>query len=136
MPRAATGTVQFRGKPPRWWARVTQLMPDGTTGRPWIDLQIDDPNAEQAARAKALRLSKRAPRKSRTGRTGVIAVTLADRVRAAIRGRDRKDAVEALAEVAAELMRSPCGRCGGMCDEAFDDDGNHTGWICEAGTEA
>jgi integrase len=42
MPRSATGTVEFRGNPPRWWARITVKDEDGRIHRPWVDLERPD----------------------------------------------------------------------------------------------
>ena len=72
MGRQATGTVDFHGNPPRWWARVT--VTDRETGkklRPWVDLERPDipntPEGKEAARKIARSRAKLAAKKSFIG---------------------------------------------------------------------
>jgi integrase len=66
MSRPASGTVEFRGNPPRWFARVTTRTPEGVIKRPWVDLERPDlkntPEDKKAAKRLALKRSKRANR--------------------------------------------------------------------------
>lgn len=39
MSRTASGTVEWRGNPARWWARITARDEHGKTHRPWVDLE-------------------------------------------------------------------------------------------------
>ncbi len=42
MSRLATGTVEWRGTPPRWFGRFTVHDADGVAHRVWMDLQRPD----------------------------------------------------------------------------------------------
>jgi hypothetical protein len=42
MSRTASGTVEWRGNPARWWARVTARAEDRSIRRPWVDLERPD----------------------------------------------------------------------------------------------
>ncbi len=57
MPRKRTGSVEFRGTPPRWFARLTVKDEHGVTHRPWVDLQRPDLKDTPADRAVAQRLA-------------------------------------------------------------------------------
>lgn len=72
MGRQATGTVDFHGNPPRWWARVT--VTDKATGkkrRPWVDLERPDipntPDGKKTAQRLALKRAKRAAKGTYVG---------------------------------------------------------------------
>ncbi len=85
MSRPASGTVEWRGNPPRWFARVTVI--DKTTGkkrRPWVDLERTDlrntPEDKKVAKRLALKRSKVATNGQFVGveRSTAPKVTLAD----------------------------------------------------------
>src|ERR1700691_4955675 len=94
MGRAATGSVDFHGSPPRWWARVTvkidpALVPPGgkRTKREWIDLERPDipntPEGKERARVLARRAAKVAKTHVHVGiseaaRPAVAGVTLSE----------------------------------------------------------
>jgi len=71
MGRLATGSVRWRGNPPRWWARLTVVdKATGTVKRPWVDLEIDAPNTPEgrkAAQRLALKHARVASTKSYVG---------------------------------------------------------------------
>ncbi len=71
MPRAATGTVEWRGTPPRWWARVTAKDAEGNPRRVWIDLEREDlkntPEDRKIAKRLALTRAKAASKKRLVG---------------------------------------------------------------------
>ena len=62
MSRAATGTVEYRGNPARWFARVTTRTPEGAIVRPWVDLERPDlrntPGDKSAAKRLAVKRAK------------------------------------------------------------------------------
>jgi len=64
MSRTASGTVDWRGNPARWWARVTVRREDGATARPWVDLERPDlkntPEDKKIAKRLALKRAKAA----------------------------------------------------------------------------
>lgn len=64
MPRPSTGTVEFRGNPPRWHARITTRDEHGVTHRPWVDLMRPDLTKDDKAVAKRL-AAKRAKQASK-----------------------------------------------------------------------
>jgi integrase len=51
MGRPTSGTVEFRGNPPRWFARVTTKDANGAKIRPWVDLERPDLKDDRARRA-------------------------------------------------------------------------------------
>lgn len=66
MSRTASGTVEWRGTPARWWARLTVRTEDGTTKRVWVDLErpdlantIEDKRAAKRIAAKRARLASK-----------------------------------------------------------------------------
>jgi hypothetical protein len=65
--RTATGTVEFRGNPARWWARLTVKDGEGNTVRKWVDLERRDlgntPEDKKAAKRVALKKAKVASKK-------------------------------------------------------------------------
>jgi len=89
MPRKSTGTVDFRGNPPRWHARVSGRDEHGRKVRPWIDLERPDlkddrPNGPdyQTAKRLAFKRAKKAERSVFVGqaraRSADASLTLAD----------------------------------------------------------
>ncbi len=63
MPRPSTGSVEFRGNPPRWFARVTGKDEHGKIVRPWVDLERPDlPNTPEGKMAAKRLAKKRATR--------------------------------------------------------------------------
>jgi hypothetical protein len=66
MGRARTGTVVFRGNPPRWHARLTVRDGIGRASRVWVDLERPDLQdtpedkevARQIARQSAVKASR------------------------------------------------------------------------------
>jgi len=58
MARAPTGTVEFRGNPPRWHARVTVRDEHGGVRRQWVDLQRPDLENTPEARSVAKQLAE------------------------------------------------------------------------------
>ena len=77
MGRAATGTVEFRGTPARWWARVTVRTEDGGTRRVWVDLERLDlkntPEDKRTAKRLALKRAKVASKKTFVGKAKATA---------------------------------------------------------------
>jgi integrase len=71
MARTATGTVEFRGTPARWWARITVKDSGGTIRRPWVDLERPDlkdtPEDKKIAKTLARKQAKLASKKSFLG---------------------------------------------------------------------
>jgi hypothetical protein len=71
MGRAAAGTVDYHGTPPRWWARVTTRDEQGKIRRPWVDLERPDlkntPEDKKIAKRLALRRAKAATKKTFVG---------------------------------------------------------------------
>ncbi len=84
MGRALSGTVEWRGTPPRWWARITVRTEDGGTRRVWVDLERPDlrdtPDDKRTAKRLALKRAKLAARKTYVGveRAAAPRVTLAE----------------------------------------------------------
>jgi integrase len=72
MGRPSTGTVEFRGNPPRWHARVTGRDDQGRTVRPWVDLDRPDlpntPEGKATAQRLALKRAKKASRQIFVGK--------------------------------------------------------------------
>jgi len=77
MGRAATGSVEFRGNPPRWWSRVTMRTEAGQTKRVWMDLERPDlkntPEDKAIAKRLARRDAKKAIKKTFVGRERAMA---------------------------------------------------------------
>jgi integrase len=79
-----TGTVQFRGNPARWWARVTARDEHGNKVRPWVDLERPDlkntPEDKAIAKRLAAKKSKKASRMVYVGKDRATAprVTVED----------------------------------------------------------
>ncbi len=84
MSRTASGTVEYRGKPPRWWARLTVRKEDGGTRRVWLDLERPDlkntPEDKRAAKRLAAKRAKLASKAKFVGVDRAVApkVTLED----------------------------------------------------------
>jgi integrase len=84
VPRAATGTVEFRGNPPRWHARVTVKDATGKPRRPWVDLERPDlkntPEDKKTAKRLALKRAKLATKGRYVGVEQAMAprITLAE----------------------------------------------------------
>ena len=57
MGRASTGTVEYRGHPARWHARLTVRTADGGRARPWLDLERPDLRNTPEDKATAQRLA-------------------------------------------------------------------------------
>ncbi len=59
MSRPASGTVAWKGNPPRWFARVSVHDERGVVRRPWVDLERPDlkNTPDDKKTAKALRAS-------------------------------------------------------------------------------
>ncbi len=83
MSRTASGTVEWRGNPARWWARVTTKDEQGIVRRPWVDLERPDipntPEGKRTAKRLALKRAKLAKNKTFVGQARAAAphVTLA-----------------------------------------------------------
>ena len=79
-----SGTVQFRGNPPRWFARVTGKDEHGNVVRPWVDLDRPDLKNTPGDKATAKRLAERRSKQARkavyVGKTKAAAprITLAE----------------------------------------------------------
>ena len=71
MGRQSTGTVDFRGNPPRWWGRVTARDASGKKHRPWVDLERPDlpntPEGKAVAQELTRTRAKLAAKKSFVG---------------------------------------------------------------------
>src|ERR1019366_3472681 len=73
MSRTASGTVDFRGTPARWWARITVRREDGTTARPWVDLERPDLKDDSATKGPDWRTAKRlAAKRAKAASKGVF----------------------------------------------------------------
>ncbi len=66
MSRAASGTVEWRGNPARWWARLTVRTEAGETKRVWVDLErtnlantLEDKKVAKRIAAKRARLASK-----------------------------------------------------------------------------
>jgi len=68
MSRTASGTVDWRGNPARWWARVTVRREDGTKARPWVDLERPDLKNTLEDKRTAKRLALKRARAASKGR--------------------------------------------------------------------
>lgn len=84
MARTSTGTVSWRGNPPRWWARITVRDEGGAIRRPWVDLERPDltntPDDKRTAKRLALKRAKVGAKMKFVGAERATApkVTLAD----------------------------------------------------------
>ena len=123
MGRAATGYVEFRGTPPRWYARVTGHDAAGRTVRPWIDLKRPDlkntPEDKEIAKrlaAKRAKLASKAtfvgkahardrPPPPRPAETPETPETREDQIKGAIRGLNKSKAFDMLIDIATSLSR-------------------------------
>ena len=59
MGREATGTVEWRGSPARWFARITVTKEGGGLARPWVDLERPDLKNTPADKKIAKRLARK-----------------------------------------------------------------------------
>ncbi len=80
MGRKATGTVDFRGNPARWHARITVYDEQGLPHRPWVDLERldlkDTPEDKAIAKRLAAKRAKKAARGVYIGRARASAPTV------------------------------------------------------------
>ena len=67
MSREASGTVEFRGTPARWHARISVKDASGKTHRPWVDLGRPDLKDTPEDKATAKRLAFKRAKVARKG---------------------------------------------------------------------